>query len=90
MVSAPILLLSLEWIYGSLHSGWNELHPVRHCQRIGSWAGNWPFNVQNALTDWCGAIDDAHSPTTVGLQGRPENGWRIHPYIDGCDPTVIG
>jgi hypothetical protein len=29
-----VLVVMGRWIYDSAHSGWNELHPVLHCQKI--------------------------------------------------------
>jgi hypothetical protein len=29
-----ILVVMGRWVYDSAHSGWNELHPVLHCQKI--------------------------------------------------------
>jgi hypothetical protein len=31
-----VLFVMGTWIYDSAHSGWNELHPVLHCQKIGT------------------------------------------------------
>lgn len=31
-----IVILKGEWVYDSLHHGWNEIHPVRDCQIIGT------------------------------------------------------
>jgi hypothetical protein len=88
-VGADLLVVSGEWVYDSLHSGWNEIHPVRHCQKIGTWTGIWPFDAPAARNRWCDAITDAHSPTTVGNQTKPENHWRIHPDVDGCEPESV-
>jgi hypothetical protein len=30
-----VVVVKGEWIYDSLHGGWNEIHPVRDCQVIG-------------------------------------------------------
>ena len=30
-----VVVVKGEWIYDSLHDGWNEIHPVRACQIIG-------------------------------------------------------
>lgn len=30
-----VVVIKGEWIYDSLHDGWNEIHPVRDCQIIG-------------------------------------------------------
>ena len=35
-----ILFVKGEWVYDTAHDGWNEIHPIRHCQRIGWWIGN--------------------------------------------------
>ena len=29
-----VLIVMGTWVYNSAHSGWNELHPVLHCQKI--------------------------------------------------------
>ena len=29
-----VLVVMGTWIYDSAHAGWNELHPVLHCQRV--------------------------------------------------------
>lgn len=31
-----VLVVMGTWIYDSAHAGWNELHPVLHCQKIAS------------------------------------------------------
>jgi hypothetical protein len=31
-----VVVVRGEWVYDSLHEGWNEIHPVRGCQIIGS------------------------------------------------------
>jgi hypothetical protein len=30
-----VVIVKGEWVYDSLHGGWNEIHPVRNCQVIG-------------------------------------------------------
>lgn len=32
---SDVVVVKGEWIYDSLHKGWNEIHPVRACQIIG-------------------------------------------------------
>jgi hypothetical protein len=97
---ADLLVVSGEWVYDSLHQGFNEIHPVRSCQRIGYWAGSWglvdtgtgppePFDWQAIRDRWCAAIASAGSPTTIDNQQKPENQWTIHPSIDGCQPPVV-
>jgi hypothetical protein len=87
---ADIVVVRGTWVYDSAHEGWNELHPITHCQRIDTWGGNWwgtPFEppyTQDAVNRWCREISYATSDTTVQAQSRAENQWTIHPAIDGC------
>ena len=30
------VLMRGKWVYDSLHAGWNEIHPVQHCQLVAS------------------------------------------------------
>lgn len=87
---ADLLVVSGEWIYDSLHDGWNEIHPVRHAQKISNtgWEGTWPFDARRARDRWCDAIDDSRDPVTRGNQKKPENRWQLHPLIDGCAPEI--
>jgi hypothetical protein len=87
---ADILVVVGEWVYDSLHEGWNEIHPVRRAQKICTWKGQWPFNnVQDELNVWCTALANADSAHTKENQQKPENQWQIHPEIDGCEPAPI-
>jgi len=42
-----VLVVQGTWVYDSAHEGWNEIHPIKQCQRIGQWgvsppgAGTW-------------------------------------------------
>jgi len=85
---ADILVVQGAWVYDSAHEGWNEIHPVKHCQRIGTFDGNWAgYGDGVALRNgYCDAIAQASSPLTVANQQQPQNQWTIHPVIDGCDP----
>lgn len=76
------------WIYDSAHDGWNELHPIKQCQRIGEWNGSWSADWEQTRDTQCSLIQQAMDPATVGAQGLPQNGWTIHPLVDGCDPDV--
>jgi len=33
---------------------------------------------------WCSLLGEAFSPGTIANQNQPENGWTIHPTVDGC------
>jgi hypothetical protein len=86
-LGADLVVVSGEWVYDSLHDGWNEIHPIRQCQKIGTWTGTWPWADPKAERDaWCGALAAARSPLTVDNQKKPENQWGIHPSVDGCKP----
>jgi len=85
-VGADLLVVKGEWVYDSAHEGWNELHPIRHCQRIGQWNGFWSWDTKFARDHWCTALDDADKDSTHDNQAKPENQWTVHPVIDGCQP----
>lgn len=89
---ADMLVVKGTWVYDSAHTGWNEIHPIKHCQRIGTWEGNWAeIGDAKAWVDgWCSAIASASDPLTVANQDQPQNQWTIHPVIDGCDPRDGG
>ncbi|MFX0579000.1 hypothetical protein [Nocardia nepalensis] len=84
---ADILVVKGTWVYDSAHSGWNELHPILHCQRIGTWQGGWATSGTPDIERWCAMIADAESPSTATEQQKPENQWQVHPAVDGCTPT---
>ncbi|MEA2666592.1 MAG: hypothetical protein QOI11_3536 [Candidatus Eremiobacteraeota bacterium] len=82
-----IVVVFGTWIYDSAHSGWNELHPIKHCQLVGEWTGAWPADWQSILDRYCTLIRQGTDPATVGAQGLPQNGWTVHPLVDGCAPA---
>jgi len=90
---ADILVVKGRWVYDSAHEGWNEIHPILHCQRIGTFNGSWAGtafalpHTKAAVDHWCSAIARAQDPLTVAEQEKPENQWIVHPLIDGCDGT---
>jgi hypothetical protein len=84
-----VLLVRGTWVYDSAHEGWNEIHPIKHCQRVidsGGGLTGWPADIKDRVERWCEAVGTAHSPLTQTEQEKPENKWEIHPVIDGCDP----
>jgi hypothetical protein len=87
---ADLLVVSGEWVYDSLHSGWNEIHPIRQCQRIGTWNGTWTFpsgrSPQAERDFWCASLGTASDPLTIAGQQQPQNRWTVHPLVDGCKP----
>jgi hypothetical protein len=89
---ADIVIVKGVWVYDSAHQGWNEIHPVRHCQKVASWTGSWTDtgferpDTMATVSRFCQAINDATGTATQALQKRPENQWMIDPRIDGCRP----
>jgi hypothetical protein len=91
-----IVLIRGRWVYDAGHvddhTGWNEIHPIRYCQIIypgvfdGDWAKYFPFKYD----EWCHMVSDATSGAVGDEQQKPENGWEIHPLIDGCNPSSSG
>ena len=97
-VGADVLFVQGTWVFDPLHSGWNEIHPIKICTKVGCWQGDWsscdcedpgappPPDIILRLRK---GFDDAQSPETIGNQALPEHGWRVHPEIDGCVGSVI-
>lgn len=101
---ADVLLVKGEWVYDDGHydpplfvlpgTGWNEIHPIRHCQKIGTYhnlgfdrGGLMPEFVFRPFYDkWCSMIGNAGDAATKSNQERPEHQWTIHPLVDGCRP----
>ncbi|HEV2899159.1 MAG TPA: hypothetical protein VGX71_15260 [Pseudaminobacter sp.] len=85
-----VLVVRGTWVYDTAHEGWNEIHPIKHCQRIENSGGGLtgcPADIEVRAREWCGAVSEAQSELTVESQSRPENQWEIHPAIDGCRPA---
>lgn len=38
---ADVLLVQGTWVFDPLHSGYNEIHPIKMCFKIGRWNGDW-------------------------------------------------
>ena len=47
-----------------------------------------PANLYNTLTELCGMVSTAQDPNTQVQQQLPQNGWKIHPLVDGCTAPV--
>jgi hypothetical protein len=99
-----LVLVRGDWVYDSLHDGWNEIHAIHDCQIISNELvplnGLWPVDshghdlndpaaVQAAVDDWCDALADATGAEDGGNRDDPMHDWVIHPLIDGCTPPVI-
>lgn len=99
---ADLLVVQGTWVYDSAHEGWNEIHPIKQCRRIGKWAGSWEksyaalkdiapslpaVDVRIFVQYWCDALAAVDLPATRTNQARPENQWEVHPLVDGCRPV---
>jgi hypothetical protein len=64
-----ILFVKGEWVFDSAHEGWNELHPVKTCMRIGAWLGTWdvPDEWDDHFEDWT----KASRPPDLATGGAP-------------------
>jgi hypothetical protein len=89
---ADLLAVIGTWVYDAGHNdqnvGWNEIHPIKFCSKVGTWDGQWhPDQIQPQIDRLQGMVGQASSPITKGQQQNPENQWTVHPLIDGCDPN---
>lgn len=91
-----------RWAYDAGHYGYNELHPVKRVQKIdnprdldwASYRGNYTrwckLTSQVPPIEWPGLRPLAMTPEQQEVydgQQRPENGWTLHPSVDGCQPA---
>jgi hypothetical protein len=89
-VGADVVYIRGTWVYDPLHSGWNEIHPIKVCTSMGKWNGDWSIQCNNdIILRLRKAFQDAQSDETRGNQSRPEHQWQVHPSLDGCDPGII-
>lgn len=91
-----VILVRGDWVYDAGHSGWNEIHPIRHVQKLTDVVDPVYRDMAKAdatlveafktdvLDVWCFHVGEASDPLVVAAQQDPENGWQIHPVIDGC------
>lgn len=97
-----VVLVRGDWVYDAGHSGWNEVHPVRHVQKLtpeidaryrGMDKAD-PALVEDfkreVLDVWCFEVGRAYDPLVIDAQKKPENQWHIHPSVDGCreEPVI--
>ena len=83
-----------RWVYDSFHSGGNELHPIHYMVKTRSTKVRNPRErerpsgvgqLQQRYDEAFGAIS---APGAAVLQAQPQNGWTLHPLLDGCQgPT---
>jgi hypothetical protein len=87
-IGADLLAVYGTWVYDSAHEGWNEIHPIKFCEKVGTWGGDWPPDIGTIVPTWEEAIADANDPLTKEEQKNPKHHWGEHPDVDGCgDPN---
>ena len=90
-IGADLLYVYGTWVYDTYHEGWNEIHPIKVCARVGRWDGDWPKDLDGDMIDRInGGFDDARDPGTKHEGERPKHGWHEHPDVDGCDEDDDG
>lgn len=84
-LGADLLYVEGSWVYDNFHEGWNELHPIKRCERMGRWDGDWPKDFGDRIDRLRAAFEDTDRPETKHEQTRPQHHWHHHPDVDGCD-----
>jgi hypothetical protein len=96
-----VILVRGDWAYDAGHSGWNEIHPIRHVQKLTGvvdpiFQGMAKADAalverfkREVLDVWCARVGEASTPLVIEAQKDPANGWLIHPTIDGCDQEPV-
>jgi len=99
-----LVIVKGDWIYDSLHVGWNEIHAVHDCQvilrglkfedpwpsDIGMGLGlDTPDRVKAAVKFWCDMLDKATTAQVNGNRDDPAQNWVVHPAIDGCSKVFV-
>jgi len=95
-----LVVIRGRWVYDAGHQGWNELHPVKHIQKIPDDAVCQWESFDDLGGRWCSEVGKIpHTPAsatappkdassvqkqTWDVQIRPENRWYFHPLVDGC------
>jgi hypothetical protein len=90
--NAPVDLAYVygRWVYDSLHTGWNELHPLHFMIKIGTTTagslgvGKWPTDLGDLIARYDLEYGVINAPSTVATQAEPQNQWTLHPLLDGC------
>jgi hypothetical protein len=83
-IGADLLYVYGTWVYDTYHEGWNEIHPIKVCARVGRWDGDWPKGFDGEIDHIKDAFDDAKDDDTKHEQKRPKHHWGVHPDVDGC------
>jgi hypothetical protein len=90
---ADVLYVEGIWVFDPLHTGWNEIHPIKVCTIVGEpggWDGDWSTQPgDGVILRLRDAFGVARAPETQENQARPEHQWQVHPDLDACVPDII-
>lgn len=94
-----VILVRGDWVYDAGHTGWNEIQPIRFVQKL-TGVVEPRFQAmakadtalvaafkKEVLDVWCFRTGESKDPLVVAAQQDPENGWHIHPDVDGCEKS---
>lgn len=99
-----VVVIKGDWVYDSLHDGWNEIHAIHACQKVGKFdpanPKAWPVldngmplatvdDVKAAIGFFCDAIGKAEDAEDGGNRDDPQQNWVVHPLVDGCSTVII-
>jgi hypothetical protein len=88
-LGADIVYVQGTWVYDPLHDGWNEIHPIKVCTKVGKWDGSWSEQPPDVILRARHGFEVARAEETQTNQARPEHQWQVHPELDGCTTIVI-
>jgi hypothetical protein len=94
------VVLRGRWAYDGGHSGYAEVHATRIVQKINKYdVPSDDTEFRKYQKRWCEKLSEVPYPVDTGVhpltppqqavadnQKKPENGWVLHPDVDGCDP----
>lgn len=96
-----VILVRGDWVYDAGHTGWNEIQPIRHVQKltevidprfrgIGKADAALVADFKKEVLDpWCFRVQEGTDLGVKDAQDEPQNQWHIHPLIDGCTPEPV-
>jgi hypothetical protein len=103
LTGRDLVVVKGEWVYDSLHGGWNEIHPVRDCQIIGHLEDGQEFkdfSFTDLSTNTVFTLDTVEHVEIFrefwcgalkGAEGAEDGGNRDNPEHDwGIHPAVDG
>jgi hypothetical protein len=71
-----VLYVRGTWVYDPLHEGYNEIHPIKACCKIGCWNGDWTNTNCHPEEGPTGYDAACQGTTTPGIILRLRNGFQ--------------